>query len=42
MFNKDDIKSLVYAGLFVVAVYASMYGLYYFAKFIGIYEQFRI
>ena len=42
MFNKDDIISLVYAGLFVVAVYASMYGLYYLAKFMGIYEQFRI
>jgi len=42
MFNKDDIKSLVYAGLFVVAVYASIYGLYYFAKFMGIYEQMKI
>ena len=42
MFTKDDIKALVYAGLFIAAVYASMYGLYYFAKFIGIYDQMKI
>jgi len=42
MINKDDIKSLVYAGLLIAAFYGAMYGFYYFAKFMGIYEQFRI
>jgi hypothetical protein len=42
MFTKDDVKTLVYAGLFIVAFYASMYGFYYLSKFLGIYEQFKI
>jgi hypothetical protein len=42
MINKDDVKSLVYVALFVAACYGAMYGFYYFAKFIGIYEQFKI
>lgn len=40
MFTKNDIKTLVYAGLFVVACYGTMYGFYYFAKWLGVYEQF--
>ena len=42
MFNKDDIKTLVCAGLFMVAFYGAIYGFYYFAKFIGIYDQMKI
>ena len=42
MFTKNNIKTLVYAGLFIVAFYASMYGFYYLAKFMGIYEQMKI
>jgi hypothetical protein len=42
MFTKDDIKSLVYAGLWVAASYVAIYGFYYFAKWLGIYEQFKI
>jgi len=40
--TKEDIKTLVYAGLFVAACYGAIYGFYYLAKFVGIYEQFRI
>jgi hypothetical protein len=42
MFTKDDIKALVYAGLFIAAVYGAIYGFYYLSKFLGIYEQFKI
>jgi hypothetical protein len=42
MFTKDDIKSLIYAGLIVVAFYGAMYGFYHFSKWLGIYEQFKI
>ena len=42
MFTKNNIKTLVYAGLFIVSFYASMYGFYYLAKFMGIYEQMKI
>jgi hypothetical protein len=42
MFSKDDIKALVYAGIFIAAVYGSIYGFYYLSKFLGIYEQFKI
>jgi hypothetical protein len=42
MFTKDDIKALVYAGIFIAAAYGSIYGFYYFSKWLGIYEQFKI
>ena len=39
--NKDDIKSLLVAAAIVAFGYALMYGYYYFADYIGIYESLR-
>jgi len=39
--NKDDIKSLLLAAAIVAFGYALMYGYYYFADYIGIYESLR-
>jgi hypothetical protein len=39
--NKDDIKSLLVAAAIVAFGYALMYGFYYFADYIGIYESLR-
>jgi hypothetical protein len=39
--NKDDIKSLLVAAAIVAFGYVLMYGYYYFADYIGIYESLR-
>jgi hypothetical protein len=39
--NKNDIKSLLVAAAIVAFGYALMYGYYYFADYIGIYESLR-
>ena len=39
--NKDDIKSLLIAAAIVAFGYVLMYGYYYFADYIGIYESLR-
>ena len=39
--NKDDIKSLLVAAAIVAFGYVLMYGFYYFADYIGIYESLR-
>jgi hypothetical protein len=41
MLTKDDIKSLLVAAAIVVFGYVLMYGFYYFADYIGIYESLR-
>jgi hypothetical protein len=41
MLTKDDIKSLLAAAAIVAFGYALMYGYYYFADYIGIYESLR-
>jgi hypothetical protein len=39
MLTKDDIKSLLVAAAIVAFGYALMYGFYYFADYIGIYDS---
>ena len=39
--NKEDIKSLLVAAAIVAFGYVLMYGFYYFADYIGIYESLR-
>jgi len=39
--NKDDIKSLLVAAAIVAFGYVLMLGFYYFADYIGIYENLR-
>jgi len=39
--NKEDIKSLLIAAAIVAFGYVLMYGYYYFADYIGIYESLR-
>ena len=39
--NKDDIKSLLVAAAIVAFGYVLMYGFYYFADYIGVYESLR-
>ncbi len=41
MLTKDDIKSLLIAAVIVAFGYALMYGYYYLADYIGIYESLR-
>lgn len=41
MLTKDDIKSLLLAAAIVAFGYVLMYGFYYFADYIGIYESLR-
>jgi hypothetical protein len=39
--NKDDIKSLLVAAAIVAFGYVLIFGFYYFADYIGIYESLR-
>jgi len=39
--TKNDIKSLLVAAAIVLFGYGLMYGFYYFADFLGIYESLR-
>ena len=39
--NKDDIKSLLLAAAIVAFGYVLIFGFYYFADYIGIYESLR-
>jgi hypothetical protein len=39
--NKDDIKSLLIAAAIVAFGYVLIFGFYYFADYIGIYESLR-
>ena len=39
--NKDDIKTLLIAAAIVALGYVLMFGFYYFADYIGIYESLR-
>ena len=39
--NKDDIKSLLVAAAIVAFGYGLIFGFYYFADYIGIYESLR-
>ena len=41
MFSKDDIKMLLFAAFVVALGYGSIFGFYYFADYIGIYESLR-
>ena len=39
--TKNDIKSLLFAAAIVLFGYGLMFGFYYFADYIGIYESLR-
>ncbi len=39
--TKEDIKSLLFAGALVALGYLAMFGFYYFADYIGVYEGLR-
>lgn len=39
--TKEDIKSLLFAGVIIALGYGAMFGFYYFADYIGIYESLR-
>ena len=39
--TKDDIKTLLIAAAIVVFGYVLMFGFYYFADYIGVYESLR-
>ena len=39
--NKTDIKTLMIAAAVVAFGYVLMYGFYYFADYIGVYESLR-
>jgi hypothetical protein len=41
MFTKNDIKTLLIAAAIVAFGYVLMFGFYYFADYIGIYESLR-
>jgi len=41
MLTKDDMKTLLIAAAIVAFGYVLMYGFYYFADYIGIYESLR-
>ena len=41
MLTKDDIKSILVAAAIVAFGYGLMFGFYYFADYIGIYESLR-
>lgn len=41
MLSKDDIKTLLIAAAVVAFGYVLMFGFYYFADYIGVYESLR-